>query len=99
MHTGKGTRNHSCTFTWVDDAFLEANGVSAWGEMGCWTPKLKNGHADNRKAIAAGAKYRPIAETIRDTAEWVKNGRGAGPWRAGMTAERERDLLAKWKAR
>ncbi|MFM1871232.1 MAG: hypothetical protein RL398_654 [Planctomycetota bacterium] len=99
LHTGKGTRNHGCSFTWVDDAFLEANGVSAWGEMGCWTPKAKNGHADNRKSIAAGAKFRPIAETIRDTADWVKNGRGDGPWRAGMTAERERELLAKWKAR
>ncbi|MCB9885132.1 MAG: twin-arginine translocation signal domain-containing protein [Planctomycetes bacterium] len=99
LHTGKGTRNHSCTFTWVDDKFLEDNGVSSWQEMGCWTPKAKNGHTSNAKAIAAGAKYRPIAETIRDTAEWVKNERGDGPWRAGMTAEREKDLLAKWKAR
>jgi 2'-hydroxyisoflavone reductase len=99
LHTGKGTRNHKCTFTWVDDAFLEQNGVSAWGEMGCWTPKAKNGHCDNRRAIAAGATFRPIAETIRDTAEWVKNGRGDRKWGAGMTAERERELLAKWKAR
>lgn len=99
LHTGKGTLNHSCTFTWVDDAFLEKNGVSAWGEMGCWTPKAKNGHTDNRRAIAAGATFRPIAETIRDTAAWVKNGRGNGKWAAGMTNEREKDLLAKWKAR
>ena len=99
LHTGKGTRNHSCTFTWVDDKFLEDNGVSSWQEMGCWTPKAKNGHTSNAKAIAAGARYRPIAETIRDTAEWVKNERGNAPWRAGMTVEREKDLLAKWKAR
>ncbi|MBM4062414.1 MAG: NAD-dependent epimerase/dehydratase family protein [Planctomycetes bacterium] len=99
LHTGKGTLNHQCSFTWVDDGFLEQNGVSAWGEMGCWTPKAKNGHADNQRAIAAGATYRPIAETIRDTAAWVKDGRGTGPWRAGMKAERERELLAKWKAR
>jgi 2'-hydroxyisoflavone reductase len=99
LHTGKGTLNHTCTFTWVDDAFLEKNGVTSWGEMGCWTPKAKNGRASNAKSIAAGARFRPIAETIRDTAAWIKEGRGSGPWRAGMTAERERELLTKWKAR
>jgi 2'-hydroxyisoflavone reductase len=99
LHTGKGTVNHTCSFTWVDDAFLEQNQVSSWGDMGCWTPKAKNGHASNARAIAAGAKYRPIAETIRDTAAWVKTERGDKPWRAGITAEREQELLAKWKAR
>jgi 2'-hydroxyisoflavone reductase len=99
LHTGKGTLNHGCTFTWVDDDFLVANGVSAWGEMGCWTPKAKNGRASNARALAAGATFRPIAETIRDTADWVRDGRGDGAWRAGMTAERERELLTKWQAR
>lgn len=99
LHTGKGTLNHGCSFTWVDDAFLESQGVSPWGEMGCWTPKAKNGRASNQKAIAAGARYRPIAETIRDTAAWVQQGRGDRPWQAGMTAERERELLARWRAR
>ena len=98
LHTGKGTLNHKCSFTWVDDAFLETNGVTPWMEMGCWTPKAKNGRTSNARAIAAGATYRPIAETIRDTAAWVKNGRGDGKWGAGMTAEREAELLAKWKA-
>jgi 2'-hydroxyisoflavone reductase len=97
LATGKGTLNHKCSFTWVDDAFLEQNGVTPWMEMGCWTPKAKNGHTDNRRMIAAGARFRPIAETIRDTAAWVKDGRGDGKWQAGMTAEREAELLAKWK--
>jgi 2'-hydroxyisoflavone reductase len=99
LHTGKGTLNHGCTFTWVDDAFLEQHGVSPWGEMGCWTPTAKNGRASNQQAIAAGATFRPIADTIRDTAAWVRTSRGDRPWQAGMTAERERELLAKWKAR
>ena len=99
LHTGKGTLNHGCSFTWVDAAFLEQNGVTAWQEMGCWTPKAKNGRASNARSIAAGAKFRPIADTIRDTAVWVRESRGKEPWRAGMTAEREKDLLAKWKAR
>ncbi|MCB9878646.1 MAG: NAD-dependent epimerase/dehydratase family protein [Planctomycetes bacterium] len=99
LHTGKGTLNHRCDFTWVDDDFLEAEGVTPWEEMGCWTPKAKNGHAHNDRALAAGARFRPIAETIRDTALWVQQERGDRPWRAGMTAEREVALLNKWKAR
>lgn len=99
LHTGKGTLNHGCSFTWVDDAFLEQNGVSSWQEMGCWTPKAKNGRASNARAIAAGATFRPIAETIRDTAAWIRDGRGSGPWRAGMTVDRENALLAKWRQR
>ena len=99
LHTGKTTRNLDCSFTWVDDAFLEANAVSSWQEMGCWTPAAKNGHSDNARAIAAGLQFRPAADTIRDTADWAATRGKDHKWRAGMTAERERELLAKWKAR
>ena len=98
LHTGKGAVNHTCSFTWVSDDFLERNEVSSWQEMGCWTPTAKNGRASNARMLAAGARFRPIAATIRDTAMWVKEQRGDKPWRAGMTAERERELLAKWRA-
>ena len=99
LHTGKGTINQKCSFTWVEDAFLEANEVSSWQEMGCWTPQAKNGHSSNRRALEAGATYRPIAETIKATVEWATS-RGTGhEWRAGMKPEREAELLAKWQAR
>lgn len=98
LHTGKGTINHKCSFTWASDAFLEQNEVSSWGDMGCWTPKAKNGHSDNRRAIAAGATYRPIADTIRATVDWASKRPADYQWRAGLTAEREAELLAKWKA-
>jgi 2'-hydroxyisoflavone reductase len=99
LHTGKGTLNHRCSFTWVDDAFLLDAGVTPWAELGCWTPTAKNGRAANARALAAGATYRPIAETLRDTADWVRTARGDRPWRAGLTAARERDLLARWRRR
>jgi 2'-hydroxyisoflavone reductase len=67
-------------------------------EMGCWTPKAKNGRASNRRMLDAGATFRPIAETIRDTAVWAATRPQDYAWRAGMKPEREADLLAKWKA-
>ncbi len=100
LHTMKGTLNHECEFTWVDDGFLQAEGVSAWGEMPCWTPASLFNVSANDKAIAAGLTFRPIAETIRATWEWARDQRGMErPWRAGMTAEREAELLQKWLAR
>lgn len=52
---------------------------------------------DCRKAIAAGLRFRLIAETVRATLDW-EAGRAPGhPWRAGITRERERELLEKWK--
>lgn len=99
VHTGKGAVNHKCEFTWVDDEFLLENKVTSWGELGCWTPKKSNGHTDVTRAMQAGLTFRPIAETIRDTADWVKRGRGDKPWRAGMKHAREVELLAGWKKR
>jgi 2'-hydroxyisoflavone reductase len=100
LYTAKGVLNHDCRFTWVDDAFLEAQKVSAWGEMPCWIPASKYNHTDNSKAIAAGLRFRQIAETIRDTWHWVRDERPKdAPWRAGMTAARESEILAAWRSR
>jgi len=99
LHTGKGTLNHQCRFTWVDDEFLLQHAVSPWQELGCWTPAKQNGRASNQKALAAGARYRPIAETLRDTAAWIEQERGNRPWRAGMKPEREAELLATFRKR
>ena len=62
-------------------------------------PARLNGYADNQRAVDAGLTFRPIAQTLADTADWVRNGRGDRPWRAGMTAEREAELLAAWRKR
>ncbi len=98
--TGKGTLNHDCSFTWVDDAFLEEHGVTSWGEMPAWTPASTRNHFDNRKAILHGLTFRPIAETIRDTLDWAVNERPKDrPWAAGMKPEREAELLEEWRAR
>ena len=53
-----------------------------------------------RPAIAAGLTFRPAAETARDTLAWWR----AEPeerrptLRAGLTPEREAEVLAAWRA-
>ncbi|NMR28471.1 NAD-dependent epimerase/dehydratase family protein [Crystallibacter degradans] len=75
-------------------------GVNYWsGErsLPLWLPLPEySGFAsrDNRAAVAAGLKLRPLAETLADVLDWEQ---AAGPDRerkAGLTAQEERELLA-----
>lgn len=63
------------SITWVSDAGLAAAGVKPWTEMPLWIPESDPDHggmllADNRRAVAAGLRFRPLTETIRATLEW-----------------------------
>jgi 2'-hydroxyisoflavone reductase len=86
---------------WVDDAFLVDQGVGEWIELPLWIadPKFAGmDRADVSRAVAAGLTFRPVADTVRDTATWDST-RGEYEARAGLTAEREAELLAAWRKR
>jgi 2'-hydroxyisoflavone reductase len=60
-----------------------------------WWPKMR---ASLAKARAAGFTWRPLAETVRDTYDWVSKARADGTYTprpgVGPTAEQETELLA-----
>jgi 2'-hydroxyisoflavone reductase len=81
---------------WVPDAVLQECGVGEWMELPLWVadPALAGIHqADVSQALAAGLRFRPVNETLRDAAEAP---RVEG---VGLTPEREAELLSTWKAR
>lgn len=89
--------------TWVPDANLVAAGVNAWTEMPLWIPENDPGYGgmllgSNEGAVAAGLRFRPIAETIRATLAWdVREGgpRSEPPLRViPISREREAAILA-----
>jgi 2'-hydroxyisoflavone reductase len=87
--------------TWVDSAFLLEHGVGEWIELPLWiADPAFAGHArtDVSRAVAAGLAFRPVQETIRDTAEWDAS-RGDYEPAAGLAAEREAELLHAWHTR
>jgi len=97
---------------WVDDALLLAHEIEPWSELPLWMPVREDAaavwKASSAKAIAAGLRCRPVAESVRDTAEWLFAPGGmevafsdyrtmAGQGR--LTSEKERAVLAEWDAR
>lgn len=90
---------------WVPSTFLTEQGVQPWSDMPAWVPLSPEtrGFAtiSNARALAHGLHFRPAQETARDTlAFWqsLPEERRAKP-RAGLSREREREVLAAFRAR
>ena len=83
--------------TWVDDAFLLEHEVGPWLELPLWVPgegPFRAMHeVDVSRAVAAGLRFRPVAETLAAAATAPETET------AGLTPEREAALLAAWHAR
>ena len=95
-------------FTWVPDEDLLAAGVKPWTELPLWIPESDSRVggmllADNRRAVAAGLTFRPLADTIRATLEWDRregaHGHDASIRVTPIAPEREIELLVKLAAR
>ena len=89
---------------WAPTPFLKENKVSAWADMPVWIPGQSETFGfhrrDVRRAIAEGLTYRPLPLTAADTLAWFRTrpSERQAKLRAGLTPEREADLLAKWRA-
>jgi 2'-hydroxyisoflavone reductase len=85
------------TIKWVDSAFLMDAGVGPWMELPLWIPEdhdLKGFMAiDSSQALAAGLTMRPVQETVNAIHDWTRRLKEL-PGEAGLTPERERELLA-----
>jgi 2'-hydroxyisoflavone reductase len=79
---------------WVDPMRLRSLGVEIETELPLWDDpsEAELMRCDPSKSIAAGLRYRPLADTIRDTLAWDRE-RGTPPLRNAITPERERELL------
>lgn len=93
-----GVRDAS--FVWVSDAFLLEQGVAPWTELPLWVPRGQHDLAglDSKKAVAAGLRLRPLAETIHDVLAWDRTRPAPLERRAGLAADREVELLQRWQA-
>ena len=82
--------------TWVSDEFLQEHGVGPWMELPLWLPDPEWAgmhETDVSRAVAAGLRFRPLAETVAGAAD------ASAEDGVGLTPEREAELLAAWHSR
>ena len=87
------------SFTWVDEAFLLAQGVRPFADLPLWLPEDARGFAriSNDRARAAGLEIRSLAQTVQDTLAWARTRAPDAPRQAGLSREREWELLEAWR--
>ena len=101
----KACYSNDTTFTWVPQPFLTEQKLRSWGEMPVWSYTGASTVAFStsviEKARAAGLTFRPLAVTVRDGMQWYHSRPAAEQekLRAGITLEREKEVLAAWKAK
>ena len=92
----------SCRYTWVDRAFMDAQGIAPWSgprSLPMWLPLPDYAGfvtRDAAMALAAGLSVRGLPDTARDTLLWS---RSSDAPMTGLTAEEESAALEAWHAR
>jgi 2'-hydroxyisoflavone reductase len=59
---------------WVDEDWLVAQGVTQWTELPLWRNAAAPWGMNVDRAVAAGLRTRPLAETVLDAWEWLVGG-------------------------
>src|SRR5206468_12066205 len=100
----KKVTQRTSTFTWVDAAFLAAHKVSPWSDIPVWIPPPGEEAAFSKininKSVSKGLTFRSVPDTTQATLDWFKkqSAERQAKLRAGITAQRETEVLAAWHA-
>ncbi|MFL6246155.1 MAG: NAD-dependent epimerase/dehydratase family protein [Thermoanaerobaculia bacterium] len=101
----KAVTTAGAQFTWVPASFLEEQKVAPWSDMPVWIPPIGEyagfTSISIRKALDAGLTFRSLADTAETTLAF-NAGRPEerqAKLRAGLAPEREKEVLAAWKAK
>jgi 2'-hydroxyisoflavone reductase len=101
LEVSKVVSGSDANIHWASVEFLKEHKVEAWSDMPTWVSEDEEGagfsRVDVSKAIGAGLTFRPLEETVRDTLEWAATRPADHQWRAGLTPEREEEVLAALK--
>jgi 2'-hydroxyisoflavone reductase len=105
LHGIKAVTISDARFTWIDGDFLEKHQIRPYQEMPVWMPSKGNraGFArfDISREIALGLTFRSLAVTAQDTLDYyhAQPPERQEKLRAGISAEREAEVLAAWRSR
>jgi 2'-hydroxyisoflavone reductase len=99
LDTVQKVSGSDANITWADEKFLLENEVRPWADLPLWMAGEVEVHKVSiAKALNAGLTFRPLDVTVRDTLTWAQANPAADPLPAGLTPEREAELLAAWRS-
>lgn len=90
---------------WISTDFLAGQKVAPWSDMPVWAPSVGEeagfAQVSAERAVRAGMKIRPMADTVAATLRWHLERPEAerDTLKAGLSPEREAALLAAWQDR
>ena len=98
----RNVTHSNAEFTWASEKFLTDQAVEPWTDMPLFIPESDESmqgflSANVDKAIEKGLSFRPLRETILRTLNWRSS--VADKLNAGISEEREAELLTRWKLR
>jgi len=86
---------------WIPADFLQSQRLQPWKDLPAWVPPGTDSAGfttiNNQRALKAGLKLRDLDQTVSDTLAWRRQ--QPQPLAAGLTPEREREVLAAWANR
>ncbi len=86
---------------WVSKEFLEEHKVQPWADLPLWVPSGSENagftQVSAARALSHGLHLRPARATARDTLAWRHT--DPQPLRAGLSPDRESEILRLWKAK
>jgi 2'-hydroxyisoflavone reductase len=97
LETCRSVAGADARIVWVSDEFLAEHEVGEWMELPLWIadPAMAGvAHAEVRRSLAAGLRFRPLEDTVRGALEEATTTESAG-----LAPEREAALLAAWNGR
>lgn len=100
LETSRKVSGSDARLHWLDEPFLLSNNVQPWSDLPLFLPESDPTTAGMnqvsiQKAQRAGLTFRPLEDTVRNSLEWAKQRPANHEWRAGLTREREAELLQK----
>ena len=102
LQTIRDVSDGKADLVWIDPDFLAASGVGEWMELPLWLHSPEYAamlSVDPSAAAAAGLEARPLAETALDTLAWVRAGDVPADPPAGLSREKERQVLDSWRSK
>jgi 2'-hydroxyisoflavone reductase len=104
LQASQAVSGSAAEVTWVSEEFLLEQKVAPWSDIPLWIPDsdpdaVGFSTVSCARALALGLRFRPLEDTLRATLEFANSRPVDWVWRAGLTAERESELLRLWEER